>query len=283
MGTRLQNQVAWISGAASGMGEGIARLFAQEGATVALVDVQVDKGRAITEQIRAEGGRAVFIKCDVRHETAVRDSIEQTVHEFGGLHTIVNCAGIVQVKLLHELEVADWDRLMDINVKSIFLSIKHGLAHLKKNPRSYVVNIGSIGSFISQGATPAYIASKGAVLMLSKSIALDYAADGLRCNCVCPGITDTPMLREHLNATADPEATLRSRLRRVPTGVALSPHDIAKAVLYFSCEDSAGVTGTSLVVDGGYLAAAEWEHPGKTAFMDPLAASTGEQGKLNRE
>jgi len=268
--TRLQNQVAWISGAASGMGEGIARLFARENAAVALVDVQAAKGQAIAEQIRAEGGRAIFIECDVRHETSVHSSIEQTVREFGRLHIIVNCAGIVQVKLLHELDEADWDRLMDINVKSIFLSIKHGIAHLKKNPRSYVVNIGSIGSFISQSSTPAYIASKGAVMMLSKSIALDYAADGVRCNCVCPGITDTPMLREHLNATADPEATLRNRLHRVPTGVALTPHDVAKAVLYFSCEDSAGITGTSLVIDGGYLAAAEWEHPGKTRFMEPL-------------
>ncbi|MBI3413722.1 MAG: SDR family oxidoreductase [Verrucomicrobia bacterium] len=261
--------MAWISGAASGMGEGIARLFAREGAAVALVDVQAAKGQVIAEQIRAAGGRAIFIECDVRSESAVRSSIEQTVREFGGLNSIVNCAGIVQVKLLHELDEADWDRLMDINVKSIFLSIKHGIAHLKKNPRSYVVNIGSIGSFISQGSTPAYIASKGAVLMLSKSIALDYAADGVRCNCVCPGITDTPMLREHLNATADPEATLRNRLRRVPMGVPLTPHDIARAALYFSCEDSAGVTGTSLVIDGGYLAAAEWEHPGKTRFMDP--------------
>jgi len=270
MPARLQNQVAWISGAASGMGEGIARLFAREGAAVALVDVQVAKGQAIAEEIRTDGGRAVFIECDVRHEAEVRASMELTVKEFGGVQTIVNCAGIVQVKLLHELDVADWDRLMDINVKSIYLSIKHGIAHLKKNPRSYVVNIGSIGSFISQSSTPAYIASKGAVLMLSKSIALDYAADGVRCNCVCPGITDTPMLREHLNATTDPEATLRNRLRRVPMGVPLTPHDIAKAVLYFSCEDSAGVTGTSLVIDGGYLTAAEWEHPGKTRFMEPL-------------
>ena len=158
---------------------------------------------------------------------------------------------------------------MDTNVKSIFFSIKHGIAHLKKNSRSYVVNIGSVGSFIGQSSTPAYTASKGAVLMLSKSIALDYAADGLRCNCVCPGITDTPMLREHLNMTVDPEAALQSRLRRVPLGVPLTPNDIAKAVLYFSCEDSVGVTGTSLVVDGGYLTAAEWQHPGKTRFMTP--------------
>jgi NAD(P)-dependent dehydrogenase (short-subunit alcohol dehydrogenase family) len=270
MSAKLKNQIAWISGAASGMGEAIARLFAREGAAVALVDVQAGKGSAVAEQIRAEGGRAIFIDCDVAKEAAVRASIERTEKEFGGLQIIVNCAGIVQIKLLHELDEADWDRLMDINVKSIFLSIKHGIARLKKNSRSYVVNIGSVGSFVSQSSTPAYIASKGAVMMLSKSIALDYAADGVRCNCVCPGITDTPMLREHLKMHADPDAALRERLRRVPTGVPLTPDDIAKSVLYFSCEDSAGVTGTTLVVDGGYLTAAEWTHPGHTKFMDPL-------------
>lgn len=268
MNERLKNQVAWISGAASGMGEATAQLFAREGASVALVDVQADKGRAVAERIRSEGGKAAFIECDVRLEDKVRSSIDETVREFGGLTTIVNCAGIVHVKLLHELDVADWDRLMDINVKSIFLSLKHGIAHLTKNPRSYVVNIGSVGSFVGQAKTPAYTTSKGAVLSLTQSIALDYAAAGVRCNCVCPGITDTPMLREHLNATPDPEAALAARLRRVPMGVRLMPADVAKAVLYFSCEDSAGVTGTSLVVDAGYLTAAEWEHPGHTRFMD---------------
>jgi NAD(P)-dependent dehydrogenase (short-subunit alcohol dehydrogenase family) len=270
MNARLANQIAWISGAASGMGEAIARLFAQEGASVALVDIQIDKARAVAGEIKAAGGRAIAIQCDVSREKNVRDSIEQTAKEFGGLSIIVNCAGIVQVKLLHELNEADWDRLMGINVKSIFLSVKHGIAHLKKNPRGYVVNMGSVGSFVGQSSTPAYTASKGAVMMLSKSIALDYAADGVRCNCVCPGITDTPMLREHLNMHADPEAALRNRLRRVPMGVPLSPADIAKAVLYFSCEDSAGITGTTLVVDCGYLTAAEWEHPGKTKFMDAI-------------
>jgi NAD(P)-dependent dehydrogenase (short-subunit alcohol dehydrogenase family) len=268
MNKRLQNQIAWISGAASGMGAGIARLFAQEGAAVALIDVQAEKGEAIAEQIRSDGGQAAFLQCDVRREEEMRTSIEQTIRTFRRLSIIVNCAGIVQVRLLHELDVADWDRLMDINVKSIYLSIKHGFVHLKKNPRSYVVNIASIGSFIGQAKTPAYTTSKGAVLSLTRSIALDYAADGLRCNCVCPGITDTPMLREHLNNTPDPEATLAARLRRVPMGISLMPDDIAKAVLYLSCEDSAGITGTSLVVDGGYLAAAEWEHPGHTNFMD---------------
>jgi NAD(P)-dependent dehydrogenase (short-subunit alcohol dehydrogenase family) len=264
---RLANQVAWISGAASGMGEAIAQLFAREGAAVGLADIQSSKGEKVATEIRSTGAKALFTECDVRNEVAVKSSIDQTAQKFGGLHIIVNCAGIVQVKQLHELEVKDWDRLMDINLKSIFLSVKHGIGYLRQNRRSYVVNIGSVGSFVGQSSTPAYTASKGAVLMLSKSIALDYAADGLRCNCVCPGITDTPMLREHLNMNPDPEATLRDRLRRVPIGISLTPDDIAKAVLYFSCEDSAGITGTSLIVDGGYLTAAEWQHPGKTKFM----------------
>jgi NAD(P)-dependent dehydrogenase (short-subunit alcohol dehydrogenase family) len=267
MADRLHNQVAWVSGAASGIGAAIARLFASEGAAVVLVDVQTDKAQAAAEQINAAGGRAIVTECDVSREDTVRSSIDQTVRKFGGLSIIINCAAIVQVKLLHELPEADWDRLMDINVKSIYLSIKHGLAHLKRNPRSYVVNVGSISTFVGQATTPAYTTSKGAVLSLTQSIALDYAADGVRCNCICPGITDTPMLREHLNKTAEPDAMLASRLRRVPMGVALTPNDIAKAALYLSCEDSAGVTGTSLVVDGGYLAAAEWTHPGQTKFM----------------
>ena len=269
MANRLQKQVAWISGAASGIGEAIARLFAEEGAAVGLADVQTERGQAVSDEIHAAGGRGLFMNCDVGRADDVQTSIEQTVREFGGLSIIVNCAGIVQVKMLDELDEADWDRLMAINVKSIYLSIKYGMGHLKRNSRSYVVNIGSISSYVGQGGTPAYTASKGAVLMLSKSIALDYAADGLRCNCVCPGITDTLMLREHLNKTPNPDATLAARVRRVPMGVALAPADIAKAALYFSCEDSAGVTGTSLVVDGGYLAAAEWENPGHTRFMDP--------------
>jgi NAD(P)-dependent dehydrogenase (short-subunit alcohol dehydrogenase family) len=157
---------------------------------------------------------------------------------------------------------------MDVNVTSVFYSTKHSMPHLRRQKRSYIVNVASISSFVAQSSTPAYTTSKFAVVGLTKSIALDYAADGVRCNCVCPGITDTPMLREHLNKTPDPDATLRDRLQRVPTGVSLSPTDIARTVLYLSCDDSVGVTGTSVIIDGGYLAAAEWQHPGHTKFMD---------------
>ncbi|MCU0960726.1 MAG: SDR family oxidoreductase [Pirellulaceae bacterium] len=263
---RLAGQVAWISGATSGIGAATARLFAQEGACVALVGRRKHLCEAIAEDIRALGGRALALACDVSREGEIRDSIEQAVAAFGGLHIVVNNAGMVQVKMVHECTVDDWDLVMGVNVRSMFFATKHALPHLRRNRRGYIVNVGSISSFVGQAQTPIYTTSKHAALGLTRSIALDYAADGIRCNCVCPGITDTPMLREHLDTTPDPEATLAERLRRVAMGVALTPLDVAKSILYFSCDDSAGVTGTSLVIDCGYLAAAEWQTRGKTAF-----------------
>jgi len=259
MSGRLTQQVAWISGGASGIGAATVRLFVERGAAVMIADIRTDAARQLVEEVRAAGGRAQFTECDVSSEGDIRRSMERTVEQFGGLQVLVNCAGVVQVGLLHECTEDQWDRLMGVNVKGIFFSVKHGLAHLRRNAHSYVVNIGSISSFVGQAATPAYTTSKGAVLSLTQSIALDYAGLGLRCNCVCPGITDTPILREHLNKTADPEETLRQRLRRVPIRRVLQPDEIARAILYLSCEDSSGVTGTSIVVDGGYLSAAEWD------------------------
>jgi NAD(P)-dependent dehydrogenase (short-subunit alcohol dehydrogenase family) len=258
MAKRLEGQVAWISGGASGIGEATGRLFATEGSRVAIADVDDERGPRLETAIRAAGGDAIYMECDVTREDDVHDTIEQTAARFGGLQIVVNCAGIVHVKKLHEYSAAEWDQLMAVNVRGIFFSIKHALKHLRANSHSYLVNVGSISSFVGQADTPAYTASKGAVLSLSQSIALDYAADGLRCNCVCPGITDTPMLRHHLHAANDPAGTLAKRLARVPLGRALSPGDIARSILHLACEDSAGVTGTSVVVDGGYLAAAEW-------------------------
>jgi NAD(P)-dependent dehydrogenase (short-subunit alcohol dehydrogenase family) len=259
MSGRLAGQVAWVSGGASGIGAATVRRFAAEGASVAIVDMQVETGRALESALRSSGSKAVFTACDVADEEQVRASIERTAARFGGLQIVVNAAGIVHVKKLDECTAGEWDRLMAVNLRSIFFAVKHAVAHLRKNAHSYVVNVGSVSSFVGQAGTPAYTAAKSAVLGLSRSIALDYASDGVRCNCVCPGITDTPMLRHHLAATSDPAEGLRRRLHRVPQAKVLTADDIARTILYLSCEDSAGVTGTSLVVDGGYLAAAEWE------------------------
>jgi NAD(P)-dependent dehydrogenase (short-subunit alcohol dehydrogenase family) len=259
MSARLAGQVAWISGAASGIGAATARLFASEGASVAIVDVCDQDGEQLVNEIASSGGKAMYSHCDVASSEQVRLSIESTVAQFGSLNIVVNCAGIVHVGLLHEYSEDDWDQLMAVNVKGIFFSLTQAFPHFQKIARSYMVNVGSISSHVGQRLTPAYTTSKGAVLSLTQSIALDYASMGLRCNCVSPGITDTPMLRKHLNTTPDPDATLRQRVRRVPMNRAMHPDDIARSILYLSCEDSSGISGTTIVVDGGYLAAGEWD------------------------
>ncbi len=274
---QLKGKVAWISGATSGIGEATARLFAREGAKVALVGRRLALSQQITDELKAEGADALPIACDVSQERQVRESIRQTVERFGSLDILVNNAGMVHVKLLHEYTETEWDRVMAVNVKSMFFATKHALPHLRRAGRSYIVNVGSISSFVGQAHTPVYTTTKHAIVGLTKSIALDYAADGIRCNCVCPGITDTPMLREHLNVQPDPEAALAARLRRVPMGVPLAPHDVAKAILFLSCEASSGITGTAMILDAGYLTAAEWDTKGRTAFMSESkqVSSTG--------
>ncbi len=263
---RLAGKVAWITGATSGIGEATARLFAREGAKVALVGQRLAPGRRLAGELHEAGAEILPLACDVSSERQVRDSIRRTVARFGRLEILINNAGMVRVKALHEHTEREWDRVMDVNVKSMFFAVKHALPHLRSARRSWIVNVGSISSFVGQALTPVYTTSKHAIVGLTKSIALDYAGDGVRCNCVCPGITDTPMLREHLNAQPDPEAALASRLRRVPMGIPLTPQDVAKTILFLSCDDSAGITGTTVIIDAGYLAAAEWKTKGKTAF-----------------
>ena len=264
---RLENKVAWISGATSGIGEATARLFAREGAKVVLAGRRLALSRRISAEIKSEGGCALAVACDVTSEKQVRDSIRQTVKHFGSLGIVINNAGMVHIKPLHEYTEREWDNVMNVNVKSMFFSTKHAIPHLRRSGRGHIVNVGSISSFVGQAGTPVYTTSKHAIVGLTKSIALDYAADGIRCNCVCPGITDTPMLREHLNAQRDPEAALAARLRRVPMGVALTPDDVAKTILFFSCDDSSGITGTTQIIDAGYLTAAEWNTEGHSAFI----------------
>lgn len=251
---KFAGKTVWVSGAAQGIGRGIAKHFAEQGASVAIADIEDAGGKALEQEIRGQQGQARFIACDVSNEEAISRSIEETISTFGGLHILVNNAGVNIIKPLHECTADEWDWQMRINIRAIFLSFKYAYPYLKKNQASYIVNIGSVSSFVGQAHTPGYIASKGAVHMLTKAIAIDYAAEGIRCNAVCPGITDTAMLRKHM---VD-ESSLTERLKRVPSGKILTPADIAKTVAYLSCEDSPGITGTSILVDGGYLATAEW-------------------------
>lgn len=251
-------QVAVVTGAASGIGRSIAEHFAQAGASVAMLDRNQDQGQSVCREIQAKGQTCEFYSADVSNEAEVARAIERITVRFQGISHLVNNAGIVLIKDVEDCSVEDWDRVFDVNVKSIFLMVKHCLPFLRQASRSSVVNISSVSGLVAQKGTPAYVASKGAVLMLSKALALDLAGNGIRVNCVCPGITDTPLLHTHVDSTSDPERTLQQRTRRVPLARMLSPGEIADAVLYLASERASGITGTELVIDGGYLAAAEW-------------------------
>lgn len=256
---KLKDKVAVVTGAARGIGRASAVLFAKEGAKVTVADTRPDLGQETVRLIEAAGGEGYFALTDVSNEAQVKAMVDATVARWGRLDILFNNAGIALVKFLEETTEAEWDRLMAVNLKSIFLAVKHVVPRLRRQGGGVILNTASIGSFVGQFRTPAYVASKGAVMLLTKSLALDYGSDNIRVNCLCPGITDTPMFREHTEASGDPAAVMRKRKARVPLGRFLTAEDIAQAALYLVSDDSAGITGIAHVVDGGILAGAEYD------------------------
>ena len=255
---KLAGKIALVTGAAQGIGRGIAGVFAEEGATVVIADVQAEAGRKAAGDIQAAGGRAAFSHTDVTAEADVRAAIEGAVADFGRIDIVVNNAGTTVVRTVEESTVDEWDHLMAINVRSIFLTAKYAVPHMRKQGGGCILNVGSVSSIVAQQGTPCYCASKGAVLLLTKSLALDYGPDRIRVNCLCPGITDTPLLRFHVQHAPDPDAHLRKRLERVPLGEMLYPEDMGRAAAFLCSDDARGITGAYLLVDGGYLACAEF-------------------------
>ena len=258
---KLMGKVAIVTGAASGIGRASAIAFAREGASVVVADRNQQGAEETVATIAAAGHEAFFALVDVSKEADIQKMIEGTVARWGKIDILFNNAGVLLVKPIQETTEEEWDRVMSINVKAAFLAVKHVMPHMQRNGGGAILNTGSIASFTGQAGTPAYSASKGAIALLTKSLALDLGRDKIRVNCICPGITDTPMLREHLGHGSEGESRIRSRLSRVPLGEILSPEDVARAALYLVSEDSAGITGILHVVDGGLLAAAEFDQP----------------------
>jgi NAD(P)-dependent dehydrogenase (short-subunit alcohol dehydrogenase family) len=255
---KLTGRVAIVTGAASGIGRASAIAFAREGAKVVVVDKNNEGGEGTVSAIAADGHEAYFARVDVSKEADLKRMIEDTVARWERIDILFNNAGVLLVRPIEEMTEEEWDRVMSINVKAAFFAIKHVAPHMRRGGGGAILNTGSIASLTGQVGTPAYSASKGAIALLTKSLALDLGRDKIRVNCICPGITNTPMLREHLGQGSEGEARIRARLSRVPLGDILTPEDVARAALYLVSDDSAGITGVLHLVDGGLLAAAEF-------------------------
>jgi len=213
---KLEGKVAIVTGAGRGIGRAAAILFAQEGAKVTVADIRHDWGWETISLIASAGGQASFALTDVAKEDDVKKMVEQTQTRWGRVDILFNNAGYAQVKRVEETSEAEWDRLLAVNLKSVFFGVKHVVPIMRRQGGGVILNMGSISGLVGQLRTPGYVASKGAVVMLTKSLALDYGADHIRVNCLCPGITDTPAFREHMATSKDPDALLREGRRESP-------------------------------------------------------------------
>ena len=248
---RLANKVALITGGARGQGAVEAKLFATEGAYVVICDILDEEGKRIESEINNTGGSSLFAHLDVTDESEWQNVIATTLNSFGKLDILVNNAGIYKWAQVEETTSELWDQTMDINAKGVFLGTKHAIPAMRNSGGGSIVNISSVAGLIGSANAAAYCASKGAVRLLTKSTAIQYAKDGIRANSVHPGIIDTPMTTPNLLATQ--EARDRSASRH-PLGRVGTSEDVAYGVLFLASDESSFMTGSELVIDGGLTA-----------------------------
>ena len=253
-GQSLQSKVAIVTGAASGIGRATALLFAREGASVVAVDLNETGGKGVAEEISASAGRATFVKADVSRSRDCQRVTEGAIAQFGRVDILFNNAGIIRRATVLDLSEEDWDRVIDVNVKSVFLMSRLVVPLMARAGGGSIINAAS-GWGLTGGAKAAvYCASKGAVVLLTKAMAVDHGCQNIRVNCICPGDTDTGMLRNEARQLGENENQFFVEAARRPLGRIGKPEEIAKAVLYLAGDESSFVTGTALVVDGGGLA-----------------------------
>jgi NAD(P)-dependent dehydrogenase (short-subunit alcohol dehydrogenase family) len=252
---RLAGKSGVVTGTSRGLGREILLAAAAEGARIVALARSAKAGEAAVEEVRAAGGDAVFLPGDVRREQDVVAGIERCVAEYGALDFIVNNAGILGEGRLHETTNELWDDLVATHLTGTFWGCKHAIAAMRESGRGgSIVNLGSILSFTGDGYLAAYTAMKSGVLGLTKAIAIDYALDGIRCNCVCPGDMETPMIEQYFDGTDDPAAA-RSEMEAAYPGKRIAhPREVATAVVYLISDDSSFVNGAPILVDGGLTA-----------------------------
>jgi len=250
----LTNKTALITGGASGIGHATALLFAREGAAVAIADLSEDAGNILVSEVASAGGRAMFQHTDVTLAADCQRIVQRTLQEFGAIHVLFNNAGIIRRASVTELSEDDWDRVMAVNVKSMYLMSRYVIPVMAKAGGGSIINMAS-GWGLSGGPRAAvYCASKGAVVLLTKAMAVDHGPQNIRVNCICPGDTDTGMLRHEARQLGEAEDRFLADAARRPLGRVGRPEEIAQAALYLASDAASFVTGTALVVDGGGLA-----------------------------
>ena len=248
---RLEGKVAIITGGARGQGATEARMFAQEGAKVVIGDVLDDQGMQVEAEIRELGGEAVYLHLDVASENDWQRAVDAAEQRFGKVDVLVNNAAIVLRKDIEETTGDDWDNIMAINAKGVFLGTKAVIPAMRRAGGGSIVNISSISGLVSIGP-PAYIATKGAVRLFTKSTAIQYAAENIRANSIHPGSVDTEMRRGGLIDQTEEE--IQERLDQIPLGRIGTTEDISYGALFLASDESSFMTGSELVIDGGYTA-----------------------------
>jgi NAD(P)-dependent dehydrogenase (short-subunit alcohol dehydrogenase family) len=251
---QLEGSIALITGGASGIGRATAQLFAAEGAAVAVIDLDEGGACTVARAIRDAGGQAIAVGCDVSQAGDCHRAVQATVEAFGGLDILFNNAGIIRRADVVVTTEEEWDRVMAVNVRSVFLMSKYAVPVMAARGKGVIVNTGSGWGLVGGRDAVSYCASKAAVVNMTRAMALDHGPQGIRVNCVCPGDTDTGMLRSEAQQLGTAEELFLAEAADRPLGRVGTPDEIARAVLYLASDASSFVTGTALVVDGGGLA-----------------------------
>jgi NAD(P)-dependent dehydrogenase (short-subunit alcohol dehydrogenase family) len=256
MEERFKNKAIIVTGAGNGMGRASALAFAREGGSVAVADINAVDGQATVRQIADAGGRAIFVRCDVRRSADVQRLVAETVTAFGGVDVLHNNAGVVKYGTVVDMPEEDWDWVLDINLKGPYLTCKYAIPEMRKRGGGAIVNTASVQAFATQQQVAAYSASKGAMVSFTMTVALDHAAENIRCNCIAPGSIQTPMLEMAANLfSADPAEAIRDWGRVHPLGRVGTSEEVAKLVLFLASDDASFCTGGCYRVDGGLLSA----------------------------
>jgi NAD(P)-dependent dehydrogenase (short-subunit alcohol dehydrogenase family) len=246
---KFQGKSVIVTGAASGIGLATAKLFAAEGASVVIADVNA-AGEEAAKQLREQGQRAIFVQTDVSKAAEAERLIQETLREYGRLDILHNNAGVLVVGDVTTISEADWDRCIGINLKGTYLVSRYAVPAMVRTGGGAIINTASTAGIAGGGGYSAYSASKAGIILLTQCMALDFSKHNIRVNAVCPGPTATPMI---LSSAADPQQALNRWAEELPIGRAGRPEDIAKAVAYLASDDAAFVTGTAFVIDGGRL------------------------------